>query len=127
MQGILTDTVVNMYILYFIFYLYEYFSFLGLIYSVADEEPHFVRYSAINHYLLTYLLTYLLGGDTTYIFASPIYWKRDCILYVFIPGHAKVYCSRLQLGPKGIYLAFLLRPLLLIRPQESNPNKPALQ
>ena len=71
--------------------------------DIADTEPHFVGYSAINNYLL--IITYLLGGDT--IFASPSHdWKRGCILYVFIRGHAKVYCSRLQLGAKGIYLAF---------------------
>ena len=79
MQGILTDTVVNMYILYFIFYLYEYFSFLGLIYSVADEEPHFVRYSAINHYLLTYLLTYLVG--TLHIFLRLLFTGNGTAFY----------------------------------------------
>ena len=36
---------------FFLLVLYVY-SFLELIYSVdiADEEPHFVRYSAINHH-----------------------------------------------------------------------------
>ena len=29
-----------------------------------------------------------LVGDT--IFASPTYWKRDCILYEFIRGQASV-------------------------------------
>ena len=83
-----------MYILYLYFlFICIFFFFLELIYSVdiADEEPHFVGYSVVNHYLLTYLLTYLLGEDT--ILASPTHWKRDCILYVFIRGHAKVYCS----------------------------------
>ena len=37
---------------FFLLVLYVYSSFLELIYSVdiADEEPHFVRYSAINHH-----------------------------------------------------------------------------
>ena len=68
-----------MYILYFIFYLYEYFSFLGLIYSVADEEPHFVRYSAINHYLVTYLLTWwghYIYFCVSYLLETGLHFKR---------------------------------------------------
>ena len=50
-----------MYILYLYFlFICIFFFFLELIYSVdiADEEPHFVGYSVVNHYLLTYLLTW---------------------------------------------------------------------
>ena len=50
---------------------------------IEKKYSHFYYFSVNVYSTKVYLV-----GDT--FFASPTYWKRDCILYVFIRGQAKV-------------------------------------